>query len=110
MGPVIMASQRALAQEVQDAGEDISAATCSPSTKAADQTPWRTRALLPSLQHLLWETREKQVRDTTLHTNHMAGQEVLSTLVYPDPPTPYTSTDYTCTVNKILQIWTYHLL
>lgn len=45
--PVVMASQRALDQEVQDAGEDIRApAGCSPA-EAADQTPSRTRAFLP---------------------------------------------------------------
>jgi hypothetical protein len=36
LGPVIMASQCAFAQEVQDAGEDVSAAACSPHAKAAD--------------------------------------------------------------------------
>lgn len=48
LGPGVMASHRAFAQEVQDAGEDISTTAGRPPTKAADQTPGRTRALLPS--------------------------------------------------------------
>lgn len=52
LGLVIMAPHCALAQEVQDAGEDVGTVAGRPPTKAADQTPGRTWALLPSIQDL----------------------------------------------------------
>lgn len=55
--PGVVASQRALAQQVQDGREDISAAACGTLAKAADQTPGWAGALLPSLQHLARKTR-----------------------------------------------------
>ena len=67
LGPVILASHRALAQQVQDAGENVSTAAGGPPAKAADQAPGRTWALLPSLQHLVWWAEgEREVRDTQL--------------------------------------------
>ena len=51
LGLVVLASHRALAQQVQDAGENVSTAAGGSPAKAADQAPGRTRALLPSLQH-----------------------------------------------------------
>ena len=66
LGPVVLASQCALAQQVQDAGEDVSTAAGGPPAKAADQASGRTRALLPSLQHLVWNAEGKKVRDAQL--------------------------------------------
>ena len=67
LGPVVLASHRALAQQVQDAGENVSTAAGGPPAKAADQAPGRTRALLPSLQHLVWRAEGKrEVRDAQL--------------------------------------------
>lgn len=57
MRPVVMASQCALAQEVQDAGEDIRAAADSSLAEATDQAPGRTRAFLPGFQHLRLERK-----------------------------------------------------
>ena len=67
LGPVIMASHCALAQEVQDAGEDIGTVAGRSPTEAADQTPGRTWALLPSVQDLGRRGKgEQQVGETQL--------------------------------------------
>lgn len=109
MGSIIMAPHGALAQEVQDTGEDIGTATGRPLTEATDQTSGRARALLPGVQDLGRRGKgTQQVGDAQLTPPQASTPGTGFGTV--SPSLPPTKTPTGSTANQMLQVLTSLLL